>query len=96
MIETLHHVVIIIFGFLGIAAVLLFIALTIILYRKISPMLDTARDVITELRGTSAFVSETIVRPLIRAASLATGLKKTLALLSRLSGGERGKKGGRG
>ena len=96
MIETLRDVVIVIFAFLGIGAVLLFIALTIILYRKISPMLDAARSVITELRGTSAFVSETIVRPLIRAASLATGLKKTLALLSKLSGGEGGKKSGRG
>ena len=57
MLESLRDIVIIIYGFLGIAATVLIIVLGIIVFRKISPILDSVRGVVSDVRGTTSRIS---------------------------------------
>lgn len=85
LLAQLRDLVVVIFAVLGIGAFLLFISLMIILYRKVGPILDTARSTFGDIRGTSSFVSDTLVKPLIKLVSLASGTRKAIGFLMKFS-----------
>lgn len=51
-------------------------SLTRLLQEQIAPMLDTAGDTATIVKGTADFVSDSLVQPTIRAAAFVAGAKK--------------------
>ena len=57
MLDSLRDIVIIIYGFLGIAATVLIIVFSIIVFRKVSPILDSVRGMVSDLRGTTSRIS---------------------------------------
>lgn len=75
---------------LGVLLVML-ISLIVLLRKKVVPLLDSARGTLTTIEGTSSFVSDTMVRPIIRAASFGVGMRAAIGTLTRL----RKKKGGK-
>lgn len=71
---------------IGLFLILLMIqvrSLTKLLQEEVKPILDSANETASTVRGTTTFVSDTIVSPLIRATSLVSGLSTVLKALTR-------------
>lgn len=56
-------------------------SLTALLRDEIKPILDSANQTASTVRGTTTFVSDTLVRPAINAWSYAAGARQTLGVL---------------
>jgi hypothetical protein len=63
------------------------------LERKITPILDSTNqtvsavsDTVNTVRGTAAFVSDTVVSPIITLSSYASGVKSAIQVLTKLRG----------
>lgn len=84
--ETARDIVIIILGIetilvqLILGGLLIFLVARInsLIKEKIEPFLDTARETAVTVKGTSSFVSETVVDPIIKVASFAAGVRKAV------------------
>ena len=73
---------------LVIGAVLVVVSLEIrnlakLLREEIKPILDSANETARTVRGTTSFVSETFVNPMIRVSSFASGFLQALRMLTR-------------
>jgi hypothetical protein len=64
-------------------------SLIALLRDEIQPILESTNETVNTVRGTTTFVSDALVQPMITAASLASGVRQTI---STLSGGNRRKK----
>ena len=56
--------------------------LTHMLEEEVKPLLDSANETVGAVRGTSTFLSETVVSPVVRIISTVTGLRRGLGVLS--------------
>ena len=54
-----------------------------LLREEIKPILDSADETVRTMRGTTTFVSETLVNPVVRASSFASGVLHALRILVR-------------
>jgi hypothetical protein len=54
-----------------------------LLREEIKPILDSADETARTVRGTTVFVSETFVNPMVRASSFMTGVMQALRILTR-------------
>lgn len=54
-----------------------------LLREEIKPILDSADETARTVRGTTVFVSETFVNPMVRASSFITGIGQALRVLTR-------------
>ncbi len=54
-----------------------------LLREEIKPILESADETARTVRGTTVFVSENFVNPLVRASSTFTGIVETLRILAR-------------
>ncbi len=95
MLEDFRDIMIIIMAFMAIGASLLFATATFILFRKLSSTADTARDLMQEVRNATSLVSNTVVRPTIRVATVFAGARKAMGVLSRRDERKEGKGGKR-
>ncbi len=93
MLEQIRDVMIIISAFLVIASALIFSVLTIVIFRKLSPTLDAARGLVSDLRTVSSFVSGKVVKPVTTGAVFAAGIRKAIVTLSKRSHGKEKKNG---
>ncbi len=59
------------------------ISLTRLLRNEVKPILSSADETVRTVRGTTVFVSEHLVNPLVRASSFASGIAQTLRILVR-------------
>ena len=75
----------------GILVVLL-ISLAVLLRRKVGPLLDSALGTLNTIEGTSSFVSETVVRPIIKVTSFGAGARAAVLAFARLRKKKRGGK----
>jgi len=57
-------------------------SLTALLRDEIKPILDSANQTANTVRGTTTFVSDAVVTPMIRVASVAAGVTRTLRVLT--------------
>ena len=57
-------------------------SLTALLREEIAPILASANETASTVRGTTAFVSDAVVAPIINVASYASGLRHTIWLLT--------------
>lgn len=95
MLEQARDVVIIISGLMVALAALMFAILTIILFRKVSPTMDAAREFFTDLRSVSSVVTGQVVKPLTKGAIFAAGVRKAVATLSKGAHGKEKRDGKR-
>lgn len=66
---------------IGLALVLTLLelrSLTRLLKDEIAPMLDTANETANIVKGTTDFVGESVVRPMIKVASMGSAAKKAV------------------
>ena len=97
----IRDIVVIVVGIIGIVALVLSILFTVLigfavlkLIRAargtvtdgIGPILENARETTTEVRGSTDFVAETVVRPLIKLYGIVAGIRKALGVLGRSRG----------
>ncbi len=54
-----------------------------LLREEIKPILDSADETVRTVRGTTSFVSETFVNPMIRVSGFASGVMEALRILTR-------------
>ena len=54
-----------------------------LLREEIKPILDSANETARTVRGTTSFVSETLVNPMIRISGFASGFLQALRILTR-------------
>lgn len=57
-------------------------SLIALLRNEIKPILDSANETARTVRGTTTFVSDAVVTPMIQVASLAAGVRQTLRTLA--------------
>lgn len=76
--------IIVIFGFLGIGAIVTFIILLIILYRKIVPILDSAKETAENVRATSSIVSKNVIQPIAKVQGIITGARKAAEVVASM------------
>ncbi len=66
----------------GVAAKGLISATKTVLKGQVSPTLDSARQVVDDIRGTTAFIADTTVSPIIRLYGVVTAVRRgVMALL---------------
>lgn len=53
------------------------------LQEEVEPILESTRETATTVRGTTVFVSDTFIRPLIRAAGYASAANRVIGILAR-------------
>lgn len=58
-------------------------SLVYLLRDEIKPILDSADETVRTVRGTTSFVSDTFVNPVIRVSGFASGILQALRILSR-------------
>lgn len=54
-----------------------------LLREEIKPIVDSADETVRTVRGTTSFVSETLVNPMIRASSVVSGVMQAFRILTR-------------
>jgi uncharacterized membrane protein len=90
-----RDIIIVLFGlfwlFAGVLAVVLMIALIVLVFavRKVvrdhaAPALDSLRQTLDNVRGTTEFAGETVVSPIIRVYSVARGVRTGLSAITNL------------
>ena len=67
---------------IGLAARVLIRRVTKLLNDDVSPLLDSARETVYTVRGTTTFVSETAVRPIIRVYGVLAGAKRAASVIT--------------
>ncbi len=77
-------------GALLIVLILQMRGLTRMLQEEVQPILESARETATTVRGTTVFVSDTFVKPLINAIGYASAANRVLSVLARMKGRRRG------
>jgi len=55
--------------------------LTRLLQEELKPILDSARETVGTVRGTTSLVSETIVSPAVKIGSFAAGVRRVLQIV---------------
>jgi len=76
---------------LGVAARSVLSSVQNILKGEVTPLLDSARRTLQTVQGTTAFVGETAVSPIIRIYGIIAAIRRAFAVLVGLVGG-RGRK----
>jgi len=103
--DTTRDIVIIIWGFTSILTLIvvlliaLFVGLSVknlvstvneLVNTSVKPMIDTTQQSVTNVTGTTQFLGDAIVSPVIRVASIASGVKRGVGVFtgvtSRLKG----------
>ena len=89
MVATVRDVAIIL---LAIESLIIGVLLSVLLWQlknlsrmleeEVKPLLDSANETVGTVRGTSTFLSETVVSPVVRIISTVTGLRRGLGVLS--------------
>jgi hypothetical protein len=89
--QELRDLIIVIFGIMGIVVLFVTFVMVLvvgfaarglmslarsILQQQLSPTLDSARQAMDNVRGTTAFITDTAVSPIIRLYGLFTGLRR--------------------
>lgn len=98
----IRDVVVIVVGILGILALTLAVVFTILIGLAVlrlikatrgtiedglGPILESAKETTTEVKGSTDFVLSTVVGPLIKVYGAVAGVRKALGVLGRARGG---------
>ncbi|HZQ36831.1 MAG TPA: hypothetical protein VFD32_12920 [Dehalococcoidia bacterium] len=104
--DTVRDVVIIIWGIVSIATLLvvlliaLFIGLSIknlvstvneLVNTSVKPMIDTTQQSVVNVTGTTQFIGDTVVSPIIRVISIAAGVRRGVGVFTGVSSRLRGR-----
>jgi len=90
--QDFRDIAIVILALFGLVALGLMVVVTLVVYKKVAPLIDNARQVLdtahaamNNVQGTAVFLSETAVSPLIRGLSFVSGIKAAGGRLAGLA-----------
>ena len=75
LLEQMRDIAIIVVAGLVTIQLLVLLVVTVTLYRKTGPLLDSARGAINNVQGTTAFLAEATVHPVIRVMSFISAVR---------------------
>ncbi|MFC2007857.1 hypothetical protein ACFLVB_04600 [Chloroflexota bacterium] len=90
-IEWLRDLAIFVLGFGALIAIILMAVLALLIYRKISPILDSFKGTARTVHHISSTVEEEVAEPLIQLASFVQGIRQAISMVSRFSKGKEGR-----
>lgn len=70
---------------LGLVTRTLLSAIQTMLKEEVTPLLGSARQTVQKVQGTTTFISETAVSPIIRVYSVAAGARRAVGVLSGIA-----------
>lgn len=82
MLEQARDVMIIISSVLVIVAAITFTVLVVIVFRKVSSVVNTAQGFFSDLQSVSSLVTGKVWKPITKGAVFAAGVRKAAATLS--------------
>ncbi len=80
-VALIRDIALILLAVIAIALLFALLVISISLYRKVAPLVDQARATMHTVQGTSTFLAETAVRPVIRAVAFAAGVSRVFNFL---------------
>lgn len=80
---VIRDLALVVLALLVIAQISVLLVISLLLYRQVRPILQRTQQIMNNARGTSAFVSETVVRPIIRVAGVLAGVRGAASALGR-------------
>lgn len=96
-----RDIVIIVFGLVGLLALTVFLIFTVLIgfaawklikaargtiTEGVGPLLENAEETARNVQGTAAFVTDTVVSPLIKVYATVAGIRRGLGMLTRVRG----------
>ena len=87
----LRDLIVVISGITGIVVLAVILAVTILLFTKLSAILGNVKKTTQTVRATTTLISDTAVKPIIRGAGVFAGVRTAISVIVRL----RGRKGGK-
>ncbi len=89
--RELRDWVIVVWGSIGALATIILTILLIIIFRKLSRVLDAAKETAENVRKTSSVVSQNVIQPIAKIQGFVTGLRKAVDAVTSMSkkGGEK-------
>ena len=79
-----RDIAIIVLAVLAIVQLVVLLVVTIAMYRKALPLLDSAKGAVDNIQGTTAFIAETTVHPIIRVLSFIAGVRKATGTAAKM------------
>ena len=89
--ESLRDIAIILVAAMNLTLLVALVIIAIALYRKLGPLLASAQTAINTIQGTTSFIAETTVHPIIRVLSFVSGVRAAAGTVGRRGGGKGGK-----
>ena len=86
----IKDIALVILAVLAIVELIVLIIVSLALYREVRPILRRSQEILNNARGTTSFVSETVVQPIIKVAGFVAGVRGAVSVLGRF----RGRRGG--
>ena len=95
LVAVVRDLTIILFIGVGISVLLLATVLGLLLYRKVAPILDSAKATMKNTQEATSQLSEKVVKPLIGASTLTFSAGRVVAFILGISRGKGGRKNGK-
>ena len=82
--ESLRDIAIILVALMNLVLLVVQLVVAVALYRKLGPLLTTAQTTVNNIQGTTAFIAETTVHPIIRVLSFVSGVRAAAGTIGRM------------
>jgi len=83
-IDVVRDWIIVVYGAVGVVAVCVMVALAILLYRKVTKILDTVREPVESVRQTPSVIHDSVVQPIAKAQGFFAGMRKAMEVVTSL------------
>lgn len=95
VLAAVRDVAIILLASFGIILTIILIILSLVIMAKLGPILDSLKDTVGNVQGTTSFISDTTVKPIIKVKSFMSGAKRAITALASFPKRKRGRGHGR-
>ena len=95
LVAVVRDLTIIVFAMIGVLVMLVATVIGLLLYKKISPALDSAKATLKNTQEVTAHLSEKVVKPLMGTSSMTFNAGRVVAFILGLSRGKGGRKNGK-
>lgn len=88
--EFWRDLAVIILAIMNLIWLVVMIAIGLLIYKKVGPLLTSATTAVNNIQGTTTFIAETTVSPIIRVLSFVSGMKaaaRTVGSMGKSKGG---------
>ncbi|MBN1375076.1 MAG: hypothetical protein JXA01_02850 [Dehalococcoidia bacterium] len=81
-----RDLVIVIWGFIGVLALIFICVIVLLFYRKTSSLIESADTVVGQVGGVVDYVDKEVIRPVTQVGSLIEGIIKGISMIKEMLG----------